>query len=139
MFIYKVYIYLPCINTQRRTTAPFDDTPVIPSRDHRTTGMYQDSADLCEGDCNSDIILLLQQSQAIHYCNQSMLEIVPDLNIFIFSITTFDLISRSALVRFSLLRAIYLYNLMGLVRSVSGFQEHQQTQSQRFNIFEPFF
>ena len=27
MFILKVYIYLQCIDTQRRTTEPFDDTP----------------------------------------------------------------------------------------------------------------
>ena len=43
-----------------------------------------------------------------------MLEIVPDLNIFVFSITIFDLLSRSALARFILLRARYLFNSMGL-------------------------
>ena len=29
MFILKVYIYLPCINTQQQATAQFNDTPVI--------------------------------------------------------------------------------------------------------------
>ena len=109
MFIYKVYIYLPSINTQQQTTAPFYDTPVISYIHHQTAGLYRGSANRCEGDLNSDIILLLQQYQTIHYCNQSVLSIVPDLNIFLFSITIFDLISRGALVRFSLLRASYLY------------------------------
>ena len=110
MFIYKVYIYLPCINTQKLTTSPFDETPVISSRYHQTTGMYQGSADRCEGDRNSNIIRLLQQTQTIHYCNQSVLAFVLDLNIPVFSITVVDIISRSSLVRFSLLRASYLYN-----------------------------
>ena len=114
MFIYKVFIYLPCINTQRQKTEPFDITPVISYSDRRTAGMYQGLADRFEVDRNSDIISLLRPSQAIHYCNQSVLSIVPDLNIFVFSITIVDLISRSALVRFSLLRASYFYNLMGL-------------------------
>ena len=114
MFIYKVYIYLPSINKQRRKTAPFNDTSVTSSSDHQTTGIYQGSADCCEGDRNSNIIRLLQQYQEIHYCNQSALAIVPDLNIFVFSITIFDTISISALVRFSLLRANYLYNLTEL-------------------------
>ena len=62
--------------------------------------MYQGPADNCEGYCSSDIIRLLQPSQTIHYCNQSVLAIVPDLNILVFSITIFDLILRSALVQF---------------------------------------
>ena len=111
---FKVYIHLPCINTQQRTTSPFDDTPVISYSDHRTTGMYQGSADSCEGDCNSDIIRLLQPSHEIHYCNQSVLAIVPYLNIFVFSITIFDLISRSALVQLCLWCASYLYNSTGI-------------------------
>ena len=43
MFILKVYIYLPCINTQRRVTVPFDDTTVISplQSEHWTTGHYQ--------------------------------------------------------------------------------------------------
>ena len=42
MFILKVYVYLPCINTQRRATSPFDDTPVISplQRKHWTTWHY---------------------------------------------------------------------------------------------------
>ena len=43
-----------------------------------------------------------------------MLTIVPDLNIFVFSIAIFDLIPRRTLVRFSLLSASYLYNSTGL-------------------------
>ena len=111
---FKVYIHLPYINTQLRTTSPFDITPVISYSDHRTIGLYQGSDYRYEGDRNSNIICLLQPSQTIHYCNQSVLSIVPDLNIFIFSIKSFDLISRSALILFSLLRARYLYNLTGL-------------------------
>ena len=99
MLILKVYIYLPCINTQQQATAPFDDTPVISSSDHQKTEIYQGSDSHCEGDRNSDLIRLLQQYQAIHYCNQSVLEIVPDLNVSIFSITIVGIISRSALVR----------------------------------------
>ena len=112
MFIYKVFIYLPFINTQRQTTAPFDITHVISSSDHRAPRLYQGLSDRCEGYRNSNIIPLLQPSQTIHYCNQSVLEIVPDLNIFVFCITIFDLISRSA--QFFLLCASYLYNPTGL-------------------------
>ena len=87
---------------------------VIKPSDYQKTELYQGSADHCAGDRNYDLICLLQQSQAIHYCNQSVLSIVPDLNIFVFSIKIFDLIPRSALVQFILLRASYLYNLTGL-------------------------
>ena len=111
---FKVYIHLPYINTQRQTTSPSNITPVISSSNRQTTGLYQGSADCCEGDRNSDIICLLQPYQKIHYSNQSVLVIVPNRNIFVFSITIFDLISRSALVLFSLLRASYLYNWTGL-------------------------
>ena len=111
---FKVYIHLTCINTQRKTTAPFDNTPVISSSDHQTTGLYQGSYDCCEVCHNSNIICLLWPYQEIHYCNQSVLVIIPYLKIFVLSITIVDLISKSALVRFSLLREIYLYNLIGL-------------------------
>ena len=111
---FKFYIHLPSTNTQKRTTAPFDNTPVISYSDRLTTGLYQGSENCGEGDHNTNIIFLIQPSQAIHYCNQSVLVIVPDLNILVFSITIFDLILRSALVRFSLLRAIYLYSSKGL-------------------------
>ena len=114
MLILKVYIYLPCINTQRRATVLFDNTPFISSRDHQKTGLYQVSANCCEGDCNSDLIRLLQKSQSTHYCNQSVLEIVLDLNILVYSIMIVDIISRSALVQFVLLHASYLYNQTGL-------------------------
>ena len=111
---FKVYIHLPCINTQRKTTEPFYNTPVISSSNHQTTGLYQESADHFEGDRNSDIIRLFQKSQTIHYCNQSVLSIFPDLNIFVFIITIVDIISRRALLRFSLIHATYLYKSMGL-------------------------
>ena len=114
MFIYNVFIYLPCINTQWITTAPFKITTVISYSDHQTPRLYQGSDDRCEGDHNSNIIRLFQPYQKIHYCNQSLLAIVPDLKIFAFSITIVDLISRSALVRLCLLCAIYLYNSTGL-------------------------
>ena len=114
MFIYKAFIYLPCINTQQLTTAPLDITPVISYINHQTTVLYQNSADRCEGYRNSVIICLLKPSQIIHYCNQSVLAIVPDLSIFVFSINIFDLISRRALVRLCLLREIYFYNSTGL-------------------------
>ena len=119
MFILKVYIHLPCINTQRQTTSTFNNTTVISSSDHLTTGLYQGSEDRCDGYRNSDLISLLQQYQAIQYCNQSVLDIFPDLNIFILSITIVDIISRSALVRFSLLRASYLYKLTGISSTYS--------------------
>ena len=111
---FKVYIYLLCINTQRRTTSPFYDTPVISSSNFAKTGLYQGSANHYEGDRNSDIICLFQKSQEVHYCNQSVLAIVPDLKIFVFSINFFDPISKSALVRFSVIRSSYLYNSTGL-------------------------
>ena len=71
---------------------------VIKPSDHQKTRIYQGSADFFEDYCNSDLICLLQKFQAIHYYNQSVLAIVPDLNIFVFSITIVTLISRSALV-----------------------------------------
>ena len=96
---FEVYIYSLCNNTQQRATSPFYDTPVISSSDHKKTEPYQVSANLCEGYRNSDLVCMLQQSHAIYYCNQSVLEIVPDLNIFLFSITIVDIILRSSLVR----------------------------------------
>ena len=112
------------MNTQKRAKEPFDNTPVISSIEYRNTGLYQGSADRCEGYRNSDLIHLLHKYQAIHYCNQSVLAIVPDLNRFVFSIKIVDLISRSALVRFSLLRARYLYNLKGLRFYICFWNQH---------------
>ena len=125
MIILKVCIYLPCINTQRQKTAPFDETSVVSSSNHQKTGLYQGSDDRIEGDQNSYIICLLRKSQAIHYCNQSVLAIFPDLNIFIFSITIIGIILRSALVRFSLLRASYLYNSTGLRLNIFFRNQHR--------------
>ena len=97
-FNLKVYIYLPSINTQRQKKAPFDKTPVISSSDHQKSGIYQGLSYSHEGDQNSDLICLLQKSQEIHYCNQSVLKIFPELDIFIFSIIIVDIILISALV-----------------------------------------
>ena len=103
---FKVYIYLPCINTQQRTAAPFDGTSFVSSSNHLNTGLYQGSVNRCGGYCSSDLICPIQQSQAIHYCKKSVLAVVPYLIIFVFSITIIDLISRSALVQFSLIHDI---------------------------------
>ena len=91
---FKFYIHLPCINTQRHTTSPFNIISDISSSKCQTTGLYQGSAKRCDGYHNSNIICQLQPSQAIHYSNQSVFEIFPDLNVFIFSITQFDIILR---------------------------------------------
>ena len=80
---YKFYIHLPCINTQRQTTEPFDITHVISFSDRQTLRLYQGLADHCEGDRNFNIMCLIHPSHTIHYCNQSVLVIVPDLNIFV--------------------------------------------------------
>ena len=96
---YKVYIYLPCINTHRWTIAPFNVTHVLSYIDHRTQKRYQGSASHYEGDCNLDVICLIQPFLTIHYCNQSVLAIVPDLNIFVWYYD-FDLVSRSALIHY---------------------------------------
>ena len=94
---YKIFIYLPCIITQRRTTAPLNITHVLSSRDRQTPRLYQGSEDSCGGDYNFNVVSMLQPSLTIHYCNQSVLTIVPDLNIFVWSIMIFDIISKSAL------------------------------------------
>ena len=96
---YIVYIHQPFIITQIQTTASFEITHVISSSDRQTPRLYQGLADFCEGDRISDIICLLQQSQTIHYCNQSVLAIVPDLNILVWSIAIFDLILKISLVQ----------------------------------------
>ena len=98
---YKVYIHLPYIITQRRTTAPLNNTHVISSSACPTPKLYQGSADCCEGYRNLDIISLLYPSQIIHYCNQSVLAIGPDMNVLVWSIKMFDIILRSTLVSFS--------------------------------------
>ena len=136
---YNVYIHIPCINTQQQTTATFDITHVISSRDlttlrqyqgfynwqttapfdithvilysnRRTPRLYQGSANCCERDHNSNMISLLQPYQTIHYCKHSVLAIVPDLNILVWSISI--LISFWEVPWYSafLLCASYLYN-----------------------------
>ena len=57
--IWKVYIYLTCINTQERATAPFDNNSVISYSNHQKRGLNQWSADRCLSDSAiSDNILL---------------------------------------------------------------------------------
>ena len=96
---YKVDIRLPCINTQQTTTALFDITNVISYSNYQTPRLYKGSADCCERDNISDIIRLIQPYQTFHYCNQSMLVIVLDMNIFGWSITIIDLTWTIALVK----------------------------------------
>ena len=96
---YKPYIHLHCINKQRLTTEPFGITHITLSSDCQTPKLYQGSANCCMVDWNPNIIHLLQPYKTIHYCNQLVLAIVPDPNIFIWSITNFDLISRTILVQ----------------------------------------
>ena len=54
---------------------------VMKTSNHQKTGLYQGSDNSCEGDRNSDLISLLQKSQAIRYCKQSVLAIFPDLKV----------------------------------------------------------
>ena len=80
---YKVYIHLTCITPQCQKRAPFVITHAISPRDRQTPRLDQGSSDRCNGDRNYNIMCLLQPSQTIHFCNQSVLLIVPDLNIFV--------------------------------------------------------
>ena len=80
---YKLYIHIPCIITQRQTTATLHGNRVLSSCYRQTPIMYQESADHCEGDRKWDVIGLLHSSLTIHYSNQLVLAIVPDLNIFV--------------------------------------------------------
>ena len=57
------------------------------SSDYQTPILCQVSANYCGGYRISDVIYLLQRYLTIHYCNQSVLAIVPDLNIVVWSIT----------------------------------------------------
>ena len=106
---YKVYINLPCINTQQQTIAKLNNNPIVSFRNHRTIGLYQGSIYRCERYRNSCRICLLQPSHKIHYCNHSVLEIFLGLNKTVFSITEFDLILRSAQMWLCQLRASFLY------------------------------
>ena len=97
---YKMYIHLPCIITYRRITESLVITHALSSSNRIRQRIYQLSTDRCEGYCNSDVICLFQPSLTIHYFNQSVLAIVPDLNIFVWSITIFHPFTRSALVHY---------------------------------------
>ena len=85
---YKVYIYLTYIKTQ----------------------LHQGSDNCCEGDHNSDAIRPLQPYLKIHYFNQSVLAIVPDLNIFVWSITILISFREAPWYSTFLLSASYFYN-----------------------------
>ena len=63
---YKVYVHLTYIIKQQQTTSPFDSNHVLSSSDRQNPRLYQGSANSCEGDCNSDVIRLLQPSLTIH-------------------------------------------------------------------------
>ena len=58
---------------------------------------------------------------SIHYCNQPVLEISLDLNVAYSVLWIVDIISRSALVEFSMLRARNYYNRKGTVCFVLSF------------------
>ena len=68
-----------------------------------------------------------------------MLAVVPDLNISVFSITVFDIISIIALVQFSLLRASYLYNSKGLGCHAYMGITHSPLAQSNGNLPLPFF
>ena len=91
---YKVYIHIPHIIKKWWTKAPFNINHVISYSDLQTPRLYQGWTDRCEGDCNLDIVRLLQPYQIINYCNQSVLVISPDLNIFVWTIIIVNIISR---------------------------------------------
>ena len=117
---YKDYIHLPCINTHLRTTAPFETHQVISYSYHWRQRLYQGSAYCCEGDCNSKINRLLQLFRTIHYCNQSVLVIVPEMNIIFWSITILISFCEAPWYSYFLLRASYLYNSIGLKLYIFG-------------------
>ena len=97
---YKISVHLPCIITPLPKTSSFKNFHFISSSDRQRPILYQGSAYCCEEDRNSDIMFLLQTSQTIHYCNQSVFKNFPDLNIFVWSITIFISFKGSALVQF---------------------------------------
>ena len=75
MYILKVYIFFPCINTQQQSKEPFYYTPVIspPHRKQWKTGLYQGSANRCEGYCDSDLnrlaeVILSQYTTVTNRC-----------------------------------------------------------------------
>ena len=109
MHILKVYIHFLYINTQRQENAPFDDTTVILplQSEHLRTGIYQGSANCCEGDCDYDLNFLASAILGNALLQPKRVSDCPGPERDILSIAIVDIISRSALVRFSLLRARY--------------------------------
>ena len=83
----------------------------IATSEHQYCIMGSDNR--CEGDRNLDLICLFQSYLTIHYCNQSVLVIVPDLNIFVWSITVLISFIEAPWCSTFLLRAIYFYNSAG--------------------------
>ena len=115
--ILKVYFDFPCINTQRRATETFDNTPVIspPYSKHLRTGLYQGSADRYERDHESDLNCLASAILGNTLLLKTSVSDCPGSERDVFIIAIVDLISRSALVLFSLLCVSYYYNLTELV------------------------
>ena len=79
------------------------------------TGLYQGLDYRCEEDCDSDLNCL--DSAILRQCTTVTTECFdcPWTERDVFSVAIIDLILRSSLVGFSLLRASYYYNLTGLV------------------------
>ena len=116
MYILYVYIYFTCINTQLWATSQFDNAPfsLSPNGKYWKTEPYWRSADHGEGDSNSYINILDSDNfSAIYHCYQPVLEIALEPEYDVFGIAIIDIILRSSLVGFSLLRARYYYNRKG--------------------------
>ena len=87
----------------------------IKPSDHQNTGLYQESADRCEGYRDSDIIRLASAISMNPLPQPISIGDFPRPEHDLFSITIVDIILISFLLPFSLLRASYLYNSTGLV------------------------
>ena len=130
---YKVYIHKPCINTHRQKTAPFDITHAIIFSDLQTPRLYQGSAEHCEVDCNCNIICLLHPSHIIHNCNQSVVAIVPDLNIFVWSITILISFREELWYNSFLLHSSYFYNSMEPRFHIFGLLQDSRLRHKKFH------
>ena len=108
---YKVYIYLPCINTHRQIISLFNINHFDSSSEYQTPILCQVWANYCGGYRNSDVFYLLQRYLTIHYCNQSVLAIFPDLNIVVWSITFIFSFQEVPWYITYLLSANYFYTL----------------------------
>ena len=106
----KVYIHLSCIIAQQKTLSQFESTLVLSSCNLRTSIMYQGSDVHCNRDHNSFLICLLQPYLKFVSCNISVLVIVPNLNILVWSIKMFFLILRNVLAIFISWQRLWFYN-----------------------------